>query len=374
LIRHEYNRDYTPYEEESPLTKTFPRDKVFSGGGSDSHKTLYSTYPLNPPKVYQPSPHYYKLLGAGSSQSINDSKKLVDSDLPIQKLAALSVSHKITAPVRWSKGRLLGTGAYGQVFICTDLDTQMDLAVKIINIDHIEKSRPSVDSLNMRKEVRSFESEVQLLKNISHERVVTYYGTEQKDGKLCIFMEYLPGGSIYQHLKDTGALSEALTRKYTHQILEGVAYLHNMKIVHRDIKGANILRDSNGNVKLADFGASKRLHTIRSGFGLKSVHGTPYWMAPEVIKGDDPYTFKADIWSVGATVVEMFKCHPPWFEFEPTAAMFKIVMFDTKPDLPPRCSEQAQHFLECCFIKDKSERPSAVDLLNHPFCSSFTNS
>ena len=85
-----------------------------------------------------------------------------------------------------------------------------------------------------------------------------------------------------------------------------------MKIVHRDIKGdyckvlckiiiililgANILRDSNGNVKLADFGASKRLHTIRSGIGLKSVHGTPYWMAPEVIKGDDPYTFKADIW------------------------------------------------------------------------------
>ena len=91
-----------------------------------------------------------------------------------------------------------------------------------------------------------------------------------------------------------------------------MAYLHDMKIVHRDIKGdyckvlckiiiiliigANILRDSNGNVKLADFGASKRLHTIRSGIGLKSVHGTPYWMAPEVIKGDDPYTFKADIW------------------------------------------------------------------------------
>lgn len=138
----------------------------------------------------------------------------------------------------------------------------------------------------------------------------------------CVFMDahscfsQLLQGSIYQHLKNTGALSEPLTRRYTRQILEGVAFLHGMKIVHRDIKGcrclkwkfynymydlgffagANILRDSNGNVKLADFGASKRLQTIRSGVGMKSVHGTPYWMAPEVIKGDDPYTFKADIW------------------------------------------------------------------------------
>lgn len=79
--------------------------------------------------------------------------------------------------------------------MCTDLDTQMDLAVKVVDIDHIEKSRPSIDSLNMRKEVRSFESEVQLLKNINHERIVTYYGTEQKESKLYIFMEYLPGVS-----------------------------------------------------------------------------------------------------------------------------------------------------------------------------------
>ena len=108
--------------------------------------------------------------------------------------------------------------------------------------------------------------------------------------KLCL------QGSIHQHLRDVGALNEILTRKYTRQILEGVAYLHDNRIVHRDIKGANILRDSNGNIKLADFGASKRLQTIRSGrSGLKSVHGTPYWMSPEVIKGE-PYTDRADIW------------------------------------------------------------------------------
>jgi len=192
----------------------------------------------------------------------------------------------------------LGSGAFGQVFICHDLDTGRELAVKVIDINHIDHAIPSSDSLHMQREVRSFETELQLLKNLRHERIVMYYGTERTDGKLHIFMEYMPGGSVYQHLRDTGALNEMLTRKYTRQILEGIAYLHDNRIVHRDIKGANILRDSNGNVKLADFGASKRLQTIRSGrSGLKSVQGTPYWMAPEVIKGD-PYTDRADIWYV----------------------------------------------------------------------------
>ncbi|XP_019861315.1 PREDICTED: mitogen-activated protein kinase kinase kinase 2-like [Amphimedon queenslandica] len=372
LLRH---HEYSLYDDKEhgaeSLTRTYPREKSYSMGElpSHTHKAMYGTYPLNPPpKLHPPlSSHYHHKMVPGSS----DSRRLQDSELPIQKLASLTVSHKITAPARWSKGRLLGTGAFGQVFLCTDLDTQMDMAVKVVDIDHIENIKPSLDSLKMSKEVRSFETEVQLLKNIHHERVVGYYGTERREGKLFIFMEYLAGGSIYQHLKNTGALSEALTRKYTRQILEGVAFLHGMKIVHRDIKGANILRDSNGNVKLADFGASKRLQTIRSGIG--SVHGTPYWMAPEVIKGDDPYTFKADIWSVGATVVEMLKCRPPWSDFEPTAAMFKIVMNDTKPDLPPHCSEQAHNFIELCFIKDKNERPSAMDLLSHSFCSVFPN-
>jgi mitogen-activated protein kinase kinase kinase 2 len=172
---------------------------------------------------------------------------------------------------------------------------------------------------------------------------------------------------VYQHLRDIGPLNEILARKYTRQILEGVAYLHDNRIVHRDVKGANILRDSFGNIKLADFGASKRLQTIRSGrSGLKSVQGTPYWMAPEVIKGE-AYTDRADIWSVGATVVEMLQSHPPWYDFEPTAAMFKIVMEDTVPNLPAHCSEHATHFLTKCFIKDKSQRPSARELLETPF-------
>ncbi|KAL5489206.1 hypothetical protein EMCRGX_G018273 [Ephydatia muelleri] len=374
---------YTPDEDDlaSMQTRTYPRERqrATSMEISQDQKSLYRTYPLNDPKLLnhrksknlahsQMMAALHTSSGGSSSESLG--KRTSESELALQNLAHLNVPNNITAPTNWRKGKLLGSGAFGQVFICHDQDTGRELAVKMVDIDHIDHGQPTTESLHMQREVRSFETELQLLKNLRHERIVTYFGTDRGDGKLCIFMEFMPGGSVYQHLRDTGALTETLTRKYTRQILEGVAYLHDNKIVHRDIKGANILRDSNGNIKLADFGASKRLQTIRSGRagGLKSVQGTPYWMAPEVIKGE-AYTEKADIWSMGATVVEMLKCHPPWYEYEPTAAMFKIVTEETRPNLPPHCSEHAEHFLRLCFIKDKSQRPSALELLDTSFVS-----
>jgi serine/threonine protein kinase len=138
----------------------------------------------------------------------------------------------------------------------------MEMAVKVIDINHIDHRPHNMEARRMQTEVRSFETELQLLKNLRHERIVTYYGTDRADGKLYIFMECMPGGSVYQHLRDIGPLNEILARKYTRQILEGVAYLHDNRIVHRDVKGANILRDSFGNIKLADFGASKRLQVL----------------------------------------------------------------------------------------------------------------
>ncbi|MEQ2192040.1 Mitogen-activated protein kinase kinase kinase 3, partial [Xenoophorus captivus] len=129
---------------------------------------------------------------------------------------------------------------------------------------------------------------------------------------------------------------------------------------------ANILRDSAGNVKLGDFGASKRLQTIcMSGTGIRSVTGTPYWMSPEVISGEG-YGRKADVWSLGCTVVEMLREKPPWAEFEAMAAIFKIATQPTNPLLPPRASDQARDFIRCIFVEAK-HRPSAEELLRHPF-------
>ena len=211
-----------------------------------------------------------------------------------------------------------------------------------------------------------------------------YYGTERTSEFLAIFMEYVPGRSIFNRLREYGAMSEDVVRKNTRQVLEGLEYLHTHRIVHRDIKGANVLVDTQGNVKLADFGASKRLQTIKTLTGFKSVHGTPYWMSPEVINGSG-YGRKSDIWcvyacaymrvrvrcsngcccvvckpdpgvsiecrSLAALVVEMFTTLPPFAEFEYMAALFKIGQAETdfSQVIPLGISPQARHFLTLCF-------------------------
>ncbi|XP_077997283.1 mitogen-activated protein kinase kinase kinase 3-like isoform X2 [Glandiceps talaboti] len=263
------------------------------------------------------------------------------------------------APINWRRGRLVGQGAFGQVYICYDADTGRELAVKQVQLER--------DSSEVaRKEVKALKVEIELLKNLQHERIVQYFGCSEDEKTLSIFMELMPGGSVKDELKQYGPLTEAVTRKYTKQILEGAAYLHSNHIVHRDIKGANILRDAVGNVKLADFGASKRLQTICTLNGMKSVTGTPNWMSPEVINGEG-YGRKADVWSIGCTVVEMFTKNPPWAEFEAMAAIFKIATQQTQPDLPHYVSEDARDFLKLIFSKIPEDRPSAAELLRHPF-------
>ncbi|KAK1885093.1 Mitogen-activated protein kinase kinase kinase 3, partial [Dissostichus eleginoides] len=278
-------------------------------------------------------------------------------------LSGFSPSERVCAPrapVNWRQGKLLGRGAFGEVYLCYDADTGRELAAKQVPFDS--------DCQETSKEVNALECEIQLLKNLRHDRIVQYYGClrdlEQK--KLTIFVEFMPGGSIKDQLKAYGALTEKVTRRYTRQILQGVSYLHSNMIVHRDIKGANILRDSTGNVKLGDFGASKRIQTIcMSGTGIKSVTGTPYWMSPEVINGEG-YGRKADVWSVACTVVEMLTQKPPWAEYEAMAAIFKIATQPTKPILPDSVSDASRDFLRQVFVEEKW-RPTADVLLSHPF-------
>ncbi|XP_036307532.1 mitogen-activated protein kinase kinase kinase 3 isoform X8 [Pipistrellus kuhlii] len=277
----------------------------------------------------------------------------------------VSVHHKDyndapSAPINWRRGKLLGQGAFGRVYLCYDVDTGRELASKQVQFDP--------DSPETSKEVSALECEIQLLKNLQHERIVQYYGClrDRAEKTLTIFMEYMPGGSVKDQLKAYGALTESVTRKYTRQILEGMSYLHSNMIVHRDIKGANILRDSAGNVKLGDFGASKRLQTIcMSGPGMRSVTGTPYWMSPEVISGEG-YGRKADVWSLGCTVVEMLTEKPPWAEYEAMAAIFKIATQPTNPQLPSHISEHGRDFLRRIFVEAR-QRPSAEELLTHHF-------
>uniref|UniRef100_A0A2K5D7P5 mitogen-activated protein kinase kinase kinase n=1 Tax=Aotus nancymaae TaxID=37293 RepID=A0A2K5D7P5_AOTNA len=276
-----------------------------------------------------------------------------DTDNPTLTVMDISPpSRSPHAPTNWRLGKLLGQGAFGRVYLCYDVDTGRELAVKQVQFDP--------DSPETSKEVNALECEIQLLKNLLHEGTVQYYGClrDPQEKTLSIFMEYMPGGSIKDQLKAYGALTENVTRKYTHQILEGVHYLHSNMIVPRDIKGTNILRDSTGNIKLGDSGASKRLQTIcLSGTEMKSVTGTPYWMSPQVNSGEG-YGRKADIWSVACTVVEMLTEKPPWAEFEAMAAIFKTATQPTNPKLPPHVSDYTRDFLKQIFVEAKL-RPSA---------------
>ncbi|XP_064646116.1 mitogen-activated protein kinase kinase kinase 2-like isoform X2 [Lineus longissimus] len=355
----------TTYEEMMAQERDYPKGGTYPSRYRNTtapEKEGRKTFPFRHRGPEMENRYGHHFGGAGSERSLSTSSSSSglahDLDSPDQGRRRRETPR---APTNWKKGRLLGAGAFGQVFLCYDADTGRELAVKQVVVSAI--------NAEISKEMRALEAEIQLLKNLQHDRIVQYYGSFQDDKILSIFMEYMPGGSVKDELRNYGALTEKVTRKYTAQILHGVIYLHQHMIVHRDVKCANILRDSIGNIKLADFGASKRLHTICPSMGLKSVTGTPYYMSPEVINGDG-YGRKADVWSVGCTVVEMLTKAPPWAEFEGMAAIFKIAMSDhPKYELPGHVTPVAVDFLKLTFKKSPSERPTAEDLYRHEFCT-----
>ncbi|GJP79489.1 hypothetical protein CLOP_g9720 [Closterium sp. NIES-67] len=217
--------------------------------------------------------------------------------------------------------------------------------------------------------IAALEREIVLYKQMRHKHIVGYIDMEKdaKDGSIYIFLEFVSGGSIHSMLEKFGAFSESLVRVYTRQLLLGLEYLHACRIVHRDIKGGNVLVDRDGVVKLADFGASKSFHEGTVGEGCKSIRGSVFWMAPEVIKGEG-YGRRADIWSVGCTVIEMLTGRHPWPGMDNTwSAIFHIAKTTTGPPIPEAASEEARDFLTACFQLDPNQRPSASDLLTLPF-------
>ncbi|XP_011352805.1 mitogen-activated protein kinase kinase kinase 19 isoform X4 [Pteropus vampyrus] len=238
------------------------------------------------------------------------------------------------------------------------------IAVKQVALD-------TSDKLATEKEYRKLQEEVDLLKALKHVNIVAYLGTCLEENTVSIFMEFVPGGSISSIINRFGPLPEMVFCKYTKQILQGVAYLHENCVVHRDIKGNNVMLMPTGIIKLIDFGCAKRLawaglNGTHSDM-LKSMHGTPYWMAPEVIN-ESGYGRKSDIWSIGCTVFEMATGKPPLASMDRMAAMFYIGAHrGLMPPLPEHFSENAADFVRVCLTRDQHERPSAVQLLKHSF-------
>ncbi|XP_034923495.1 mitogen-activated protein kinase kinase kinase NPK1 isoform X5 [Populus alba] len=272
-------------------------------------------------------------------------------------------SKKEDAPlIRWRKGELIGCGAFGRVYMGMNLDSGELLAVKQVSIAASSASKEKTQA-----HIRELEEEVKLLKNLSHPNIVRYLGTAREDDSLNILLEFVPGGSISSLLGKFGSFPESVIRMYTKQLLLGLEYLHKNGIMHRDIKGANILVDNKGCIKLADFGASKKVVELATINGAKSMKGTPYWMAPEVIL-QTGHSFSADIWSVGCTVIEMATGKPPWSQqYQEVAALFHIGTTKSHPPIPEHLSIEAKDFLLKCLQEVPNLRPAASELLQHPF-------
>lgn len=246
----------------------------------------------------------------------------------------------------WQKGELLGVGAFGRVYMGLDTDTGQMLAVKQVTLGGHASSRQFMEQM------RSLETEISLLRPLNHPNIVRCYGCERDHEELNIFLELVPGGSITSLLQKFGPFAEPMVAVYTKQILTGLEYLHANRIIHRDIKGANILVDSDGVVKLADFGASKQIQNVMSATGdLHSLKGTPYWMAPEVIK-QTGHGRQADIWSVGCTVIEMLTGKPPWVQFNTqVSALFHIASSKEPPSMPADVTSTCRTFLLQTFAR-----------------------
>eukprot|EP01087_Luapelamoeba_hula_P014201 TRINITY_DN4125_c0_g1_i2.p1 TRINITY_DN4125_c0_g1~~TRINITY_DN4125_c0_g1_i2.p1 ORF type:complete len:414 (-),score=71.29 TRINITY_DN4125_c0_g1_i2:125-1366(-) len=255
---------------------------------------------------------------------------------------------------------VVGHGAFGTVCSCLNKSSSSMVAVKFIPIES--------------EDVRKLQKEIDIMKSISRApEIVQYHGCYVKDEMLLIVMEYCDGGSVMDILRACKrTLTEEQASAVCAAVVLGLQHLHKVvRIMHRDIKAANVLLNSKGEAKLADFGVSAQLAT--SAQKQKTVIGSPYWMAPEVIDQADSdtavgYNSKSDIWSLGITCMECCEGKPPHYELQPIRAILKIPQ-EPPPTLtkPEKWTNDIRDFLRVCLQKTPDDRPDAVDLLEHPF-------
>ncbi|XP_066476470.1 mitogen-activated protein kinase kinase kinase kinase 4 isoform X5 [Tiliqua scincoides] len=286
------------------------------------------------------------------------------NDSPAKSLGDIDLSSLRDPAGIFELVEVVGNGTYGQVYKGRHVKTGQLAAIKVMDVTEDEEEEIKL--------------EINMLKKYSHHRnIATYYGAFIKksppghDDQLWLVMEFCGAGSITDLVKNTkgNTLKEDWIAYISREILRGLAHLHAHHVIHRDIKGQNVLLTENAEVKLVDFGVSAQLD--RTVGRRNTFIGTPYWMAPEVIACDEnpdaTYDYRSDLWSCGITAIEMAEGAPPLCDMHPMRALFLI------PRNPPprlkskKWSKKFFSFIEGCLVKNYMQRPSTEQLLKHPF-------
>ncbi|KAL4617631.1 mitogen-activated protein kinase kinase kinase 1 isoform X1 [Arapaima gigas] len=266
--------------------------------------------------------------------------------------------------VEWLKGQQIGLGAFSSCYQAQDVGTGTLMAVK--QVTYVRNTSSEQEEV-----VEALREEIRMMGHLNHPNIIRMLGATCEKNNYNLYVEWMAGGSVSHLLNKYGAFKEAVIINYTEQLLRGLAYLHENQIIHRDIKGANLLIDSTGQrLRIADFGAAARLASKGTGAGefQGQLLGTIAFMAPEVLRGQQ-YGRSCDVWSVGCAIIEMACGKPPWNAEKHSnhlALIFKIASATTAPAIPPHLSPGLRDVTLRCLELQPTDRPPSRELLKHP--------
>ncbi|XP_059381321.1 mitogen-activated protein kinase kinase kinase 1-like [Carassius carassius] len=264
----------------------------------------------------------------------------------------------------WLKGQQIGLGAFSSCYQAQDVGTGTLMAVK--QVTYVRNTSSEQEEV-----VEALREEIRMMGLLNHPNIIRMLGATCEKNNYNLFVEWMAGGSVSHLLNKYGAFKEGVIINYTEQLLRGLSYLHENQIIHRDIKGANLLIDSTGQrLRIADFGAAARLASKGTGAGefQGQLLGTIAFMAPEVLRGQQ-YGRSCDVWSVGCAIIEMSCAKPPWNAEKHSnhlALIFKIASTTTAPSIPPHLSPGLRDVTLRCLELQPSDRPPSRELLKHP--------